>query len=230
MLRLGARLPAAALVFGRGLLVVELPYEDLLRQELRKLKRRFLEEHIECLSEPQLEQFLGRVLEASNYGVSVSSATPRGTGTDFTALFFASTVKFPTTGRRPAPRPRPPIGLFDPPALPPSVPVFSGAAHAGPAPRRRKPAEVALELGVASRSSWIVVPKPSAWAAAGSPSGAASLVRDTLPRTGPLGVVQSWRPQRWSSGLMETLGCSEGASPSSRLASRRGRAAEPLTR
>lgn len=90
------------LVFGAVVFSsVELPYEDLLRQELRKLKRRFLEEH-ECLSEPQLEQFLGRVLEASNYGVSVLSNASGNWNWDFTsALFFASTV-LSTTGRGPA--------------------------------------------------------------------------------------------------------------------------------
>ncbi|XP_063470090.1 potassium channel subfamily K member 1 isoform X1 [Symphalangus syndactylus] len=86
------------LVFGAVVFSsVELPYEDLLRQELRKLKRRFLEEH-ECLSEQQLEQFLGRVLEASNYGVSVLSNASGNWNWDFTsALFFASTV-LSTTG------------------------------------------------------------------------------------------------------------------------------------
>ncbi|XP_074846259.1 potassium channel subfamily K member 1 [Carettochelys insculpta] len=86
------------LVFGAVVFSsVELPYEDLLRQELRKLKRRFLEEH-ECLSEPQLEQFLRRVLEASNYGVSVLGNASGRWNWDFTsALFFASTV-LSTTG------------------------------------------------------------------------------------------------------------------------------------
>lgn len=104
------------LVFGAVVFSsVELPYEDLLRQELRKLKRRFLEEH-ECLSEPQLEQFLGRVLEASNYGVSVLSNASGNWNWDFTsALFFASTVLSTTgtSGLHPltcvptAPRPQP---------------------------------------------------------------------------------------------------------------------------
>ncbi|ELK05087.1 Potassium channel subfamily K member 1 [Pteropus alecto] len=81
------------LVFGAVVFSsVELPYEDLLRQELRKLKRRFLDEH-ECLSEPRLERFLGRVLEASNYGVSALSNASGSWNWDFTsALFFASTV------------------------------------------------------------------------------------------------------------------------------------------
>ncbi|XP_009473247.1 PREDICTED: potassium channel subfamily K member 1-like, partial [Nipponia nippon] len=86
------------LVFGAVVFSsVELPYEDLLRQELSKLKQRFLEEHA-CLSEQQLEQFLMRVLEASNYGVSVLSNASGNWNWDFTSsLFFASTV-LSTTG------------------------------------------------------------------------------------------------------------------------------------
>lgn len=129
------------LVFGAVVFSsVELPYEDLLRQELRKLKRRFLEEH-ECLSEPQLEQFLGRVLEASNYGVSVLSNASGNWNWDFTsALFFASTV-LSTTGRRPAPRPRPPIGLSilpPPSALCPCAPpaLLAGDRLRGAGSRR----------------------------------------------------------------------------------------------
>lgn len=87
------------LVFGAVVFSsVELPYEDLLRQELRKLKRRFVEDHA-CLSEQQLESFLARVLEASNYGVSVLSNASGNWNWDFTsALFFASTV-LSTTGK-----------------------------------------------------------------------------------------------------------------------------------
>lgn len=87
------------LVFGAVVFSsVELPYEDLLRQELGKLKQRFLEEHA-CLSEQQLEQFLMRVLEASNYGVSVLSNASGNWNWDFTSsLFFASTV-LSTTGK-----------------------------------------------------------------------------------------------------------------------------------
>lgn len=107
------------LVFGAVVFSsVELPYEDLLRQELGKLKQRFLEEHA-CLSEQQLEQFLMRVLEASNYGVSVLSNASGNWNWDFTSsLFFASTV-LSTTGKatagQPAPgglpaRPGPPSG------------------------------------------------------------------------------------------------------------------------
>lgn len=87
------------LVFGAVVFSsVELPYEDLLRQELRKLKRSFVEEH-KCLSEAQLESFLARVLEASNYGVSVLSNASANWNWDFTSsLFFASTV-LSTTGK-----------------------------------------------------------------------------------------------------------------------------------
>ncbi|XP_036309294.1 potassium channel subfamily K member 1 [Pipistrellus kuhlii] len=86
------------LVFGAVVFSsVELPHEDLLRQELRQLKRRFLERHA-CLAEPQLERFLGRVLEASNYGVSALGNASGRWNWDFTsALFFASTV-LSTTG------------------------------------------------------------------------------------------------------------------------------------
>ncbi|XP_068010617.1 potassium channel subfamily K member 1 [Melanerpes formicivorus] len=86
------------LVFGAVVFSsVELPYEDLLRQELGKLKQRFLEDHT-CLSEQQLEEFLMRVLEASNYGVSVLSNATGNWNWDFTSsLFFASTV-LSTTG------------------------------------------------------------------------------------------------------------------------------------
>lgn len=95
------------LVFGAVVFSsVELPYEDLLRQELGKLKQRFLEEH-SCLSEQQLEQFLMRVLEASNYGVSVLSNASGNWNWDFTSsLFFASTV-LSTTGKGTAAHPPP---------------------------------------------------------------------------------------------------------------------------
>nr|XP_003410946.1 potassium channel subfamily K member 1 [Loxodonta africana] len=86
------------LVFGAVVFSsVELPNEDLLRQDLNKAKRRFLEEH-DCLTVEQLDQFLTRVLEASSYGVSVLSNTSGNWNWDFTsALFFASTV-LSTTG------------------------------------------------------------------------------------------------------------------------------------
>ncbi|KAG2467126.1 KCNK1 protein, partial [Polypterus senegalus] len=82
-----------ALVFS----AVELPYEDLLRDELRKVKNQFLQEN-ECLSEERLEEFLVKALEASNYGVSVLNNATFNWNWDFTsALFFASTV-LSTTG------------------------------------------------------------------------------------------------------------------------------------
>ncbi|CAJ1067466.1 potassium channel subfamily K member 1-like [Xyrichtys novacula] len=76
---------------------VELPYEDQLRQELRAIKKQFLQEN-ECLSEERLERFLKKALEASNYGVSILNNASANWNWDFTsALFFASTV-LSTTG------------------------------------------------------------------------------------------------------------------------------------
>uniref|UniRef100_A0A3B4B7F8 Potassium channel subfamily K member n=1 Tax=Periophthalmus magnuspinnatus TaxID=409849 RepID=A0A3B4B7F8_9GOBI len=76
---------------------VELPYEDLLRQELRAIKKQFLQEN-ECISEERLERFLKRALDASNYGVSILNNASVNWNWDFTsALFFASTV-LSTTG------------------------------------------------------------------------------------------------------------------------------------
>ncbi|KAJ8365233.1 hypothetical protein SKAU_G00140640 [Synaphobranchus kaupii] len=86
------------LVFGAVIFSsVELPYEDLLRQELQAIKRQFLQEN-ECISEERLDAFLEKALEASNYGVSVLNNSLVNWNWDFTsALFFASTV-LSTTG------------------------------------------------------------------------------------------------------------------------------------
>nr|DBA21940.1 TPA: hypothetical protein GDO54_013050 [Pyxicephalus adspersus] len=86
------------LVFGAVVFSsVELPYEDLLRKDLLELKQSFLNEH-QCMSEEQLEGFLERVLEASNYGVSILNNASGNWNWDFTSsLFFASTV-LSTTG------------------------------------------------------------------------------------------------------------------------------------
>ncbi|XP_054456575.1 potassium channel subfamily K member 1b [Anoplopoma fimbria] len=86
------------LVFGAVVFSsVELPYEDLLRQELRAIKKQFLQEN-ECLSEERLERFLKKALDASNYGVSILNNASANWNWDFTsALFFASTV-LSTTG------------------------------------------------------------------------------------------------------------------------------------
>ncbi|KAM8859376.1 potassium channel subfamily K member 1b [Spinachia spinachia] len=86
------------LVFGAVVFSsVELPYEDVLRQELRAIKKQFLQEN-ECLSEERLERFLKKALDASNYGVSILNNASANWNWDFTsALFFASTV-LSTTG------------------------------------------------------------------------------------------------------------------------------------
>ncbi|XP_056291037.1 potassium channel subfamily K member 1b [Pseudoliparis swirei] len=86
------------LVFGAVVFsAIELPYEDLLRQDLRAVKKQFLQEN-ECLSEERLERFLKKALDASNYGVSILNNASVNWNWDFTsALFFASTV-LSTTG------------------------------------------------------------------------------------------------------------------------------------
>lgn len=86
------------LVFGALIFSsVELPYEDLMRKELAEVKQSFLREN-QCLSEEQLEVFLERVLEASNYGVSILNNASGNWNWDFmSSLFFASTV-LSTTG------------------------------------------------------------------------------------------------------------------------------------
>ncbi|XP_030630983.1 potassium channel subfamily K member 1a [Chanos chanos] len=86
------------LVFGAVIFSsVELPNEDLLRQELREVKQQFLQDNA-CLSDERLEEFLAKALEASNYGVSVLNNVSTNWNWDFTSsLFFASTV-LSTTG------------------------------------------------------------------------------------------------------------------------------------
>ncbi|KAM8952945.1 potassium channel subfamily K member 1 [Pelodytes ibericus] len=88
------------LYLGLGALVfsaVEQPYEDLLRRDLYELKRLFLQRYT-CLPEEKLEELLVRVLDASNYGVSILNNGSGNWNWDFTsALFFVSTV-LSTTG------------------------------------------------------------------------------------------------------------------------------------
>ncbi|XP_072312736.1 potassium channel subfamily K member 1-like [Eucyclogobius newberryi] len=87
------------LIIGAGIFsAVELPYEVELRQELRDAQRDFLRDS-PCVDEARLEELLARVLEASNYGVTVLG---NGNGSeqnwDFvSSLFFTSTV-LTTTG------------------------------------------------------------------------------------------------------------------------------------
>ncbi|XP_034407770.1 potassium channel subfamily K member 1b [Cyclopterus lumpus] len=89
---------ALYLVFGAVVFSsIELPYEDILRQDLRTIKKQFLQEN-ECLSEERLERFLEKAMDASNYGVSILNNASTNWNWDFTsALFFASTV-LSTTG------------------------------------------------------------------------------------------------------------------------------------
>lgn len=90
---------ALYLIFGALIFSsVELPYEDDLRDQLRSIKQQFLQEN-SCLSDERLEEFLRKVLEANNYGVSVLNNASTNKNWDFTSsLFFASTV-LSTTGK-----------------------------------------------------------------------------------------------------------------------------------
>lgn len=92
------------LIIGAGIFsAIELPYERALRQELRDARRDFLRDS-PCVDEQRLEELLRRVLEASNYGVTVQGGGAEGDGNetdqnwDFvSSLFFTSTV-LTTTG------------------------------------------------------------------------------------------------------------------------------------
>lgn len=89
---------ALYLIFGALIFSsVELPYEDDLRNDLRTIKQQFLQDNA-CIDDTRLEEFLTKVLEANNYGVSVLNNASISRNWDFTsALFFASTV-LSTTG------------------------------------------------------------------------------------------------------------------------------------
>ncbi|XP_048843127.1 potassium channel subfamily K member 1a [Brienomyrus brachyistius] len=76
---------------------LELPYEALLRQELRAIKLRFLRDN-DCVADDRLDALLSKVMEAGNYGVSALKNASAGWNWDVaSALFFASTV-LSTTG------------------------------------------------------------------------------------------------------------------------------------
>lgn len=76
---------------------IEKPFENTLREKMRALKGRFLYDH-DCLSDSKLEEFLEKILNAHNYGISVLKNDTEVVNWDFTsALFFTSTV-LTTTG------------------------------------------------------------------------------------------------------------------------------------
>ncbi|XP_043959739.1 potassium channel subfamily K member 1-like [Gambusia affinis] len=85
------------LVIGAGIFsAIELPYEHELRQELKAARQEFLSNNT-CVSDAQLEELLARVLEASNYGVSVLGNDTILNWDFVSSLFFTSTV-LTTTG------------------------------------------------------------------------------------------------------------------------------------
>ncbi|KAK4824404.1 hypothetical protein QYF61_014715 [Mycteria americana] len=181
------------LVFGAVVFSsVELPYEDLLRQELGKLKQRFLEEHA-CLSEQQLEQFLMRVLEASNYGVSVLSNASGNWNWDFTsALFFASTV-LSTTGKGTAARPPPEAFRGGPDPLRAAAAVEGLCGTAFP-----RGVGAAGPVGGGPGPAAPLTPRAAGWCGAGGRTSPAALGvrgrrRSGWTLLGATGVKMGWR-------------------------------------
>ncbi|KAG8448741.1 hypothetical protein GDO86_015708 [Hymenochirus boettgeri] len=72
--------------------VIESPYEADLREELRHLKRVFLNES-PCVNVSSLEAFLEKVISANKYGVSVLHNSSNDSKWDLaSSLFFASTL------------------------------------------------------------------------------------------------------------------------------------------
>ncbi|KAM8953452.1 potassium channel subfamily K member 6 [Pelodytes ibericus] len=71
---------------------IESPYEDSLRQELKELKRLFLEKS-SCVNESGLELFLEKVISANKFGVSVLYNASNESRWDLaSSLFFSSTL------------------------------------------------------------------------------------------------------------------------------------------
>ncbi|KAI3365154.1 hypothetical protein L3Q82_010245, partial [Scortum barcoo] len=85
------------LLIGAGIFsAIELPYEHELREELKTARRDFLSNNT-CVSDAHLDELLARVLEASNYGVSVLGNDTDRNWDFVSSLFFTSTV-LTTTG------------------------------------------------------------------------------------------------------------------------------------
>lgn len=75
---------------------IELPHEEQLRRELLAAREDFLS-NFTCVSDARLEELLTRVLDASNYGVSVLRNDSAHNWDLVSSLFFSSTV-LTTTG------------------------------------------------------------------------------------------------------------------------------------
>ncbi|KAJ0060500.1 hypothetical protein NL108_014477 [Boleophthalmus pectinirostris] len=85
------------LIIGAGIFsAIELPYERELRRELQDARREFLNAS-PCVDEERLEKLLARVLEASNYGVTIQTNASDQNWDFISSLFFTSTV-LTTTG------------------------------------------------------------------------------------------------------------------------------------
>ncbi|XP_054846438.1 potassium channel subfamily K member 7 [Eublepharis macularius] len=87
------------LLLGAAVLVaLEGPPEEALRRELRAARASLLTEHRACLSAPQLERLLERLVAAGSYGVSGLGNVSGDENWEFTsALFFTASV-LTTTG------------------------------------------------------------------------------------------------------------------------------------
>ncbi|XP_075692175.1 potassium channel subfamily K member 6 [Rhinoderma darwinii] len=71
---------------------IEAPYEESLRQELKKLKQIFLH-NSPCVNESGLEAFLEKVISANKFGVSVLNNASNESKWDMaSSLFFSSTL------------------------------------------------------------------------------------------------------------------------------------------
>ncbi|XP_063793722.1 potassium channel subfamily K member 6 [Pseudophryne corroboree] len=71
---------------------IEGPYEEDLRNELRRMKQSFLQQS-SCLNESGLEAFLEKVIRANKYGVSVLQNSSNDSKWDLaSSLFFSSTL------------------------------------------------------------------------------------------------------------------------------------------
>ncbi|XP_060116164.1 potassium channel subfamily K member 7 [Heteronotia binoei] len=87
------------LLLGAGVLVaLEGAPEEALRRELLDARARFLHDHRACLSAPQLQRLLERLVAADSYGVSGLGNVSGDENWEFTsALFFTASV-LTTTG------------------------------------------------------------------------------------------------------------------------------------
>ncbi|XP_053577781.1 potassium channel subfamily K member 6 [Bombina bombina] len=76
---------------------IEKPYEENLRDELRRLKIEFLQMS-PCVNESSLEHFLEKVINANKFGVSVLYEASNDSNWDLASSFFFSSTLVTTVG------------------------------------------------------------------------------------------------------------------------------------